>query len=463
MAAVACGVPAVFIGSDPAERNAIESAGIPFLEIHLNTDPAELDHRVEEVVRRYPWETIRAKSQRLREGLVEHLKSLGLRVRVAQSTREPARSAAKKHRIEGSLPKLAVATIVSPSALPSFIGLFENLQQTTDRPLHHHVLALDRSTELHLQKTFEKKPVSVYCPSDLWPETDITALLGPYAQRSAVLKPRFLRHVLQDVASPIVYCDALLHFYHPVAALLRFLKESHSIFFPVSSLFSGQEFLVCETSLLALAPGSEGLLEKWVENPSAGELAHEREGALPTWGFIPCAFPGAQIYQAKDPSGKREPAIGDHPRKNGTGLLGDRMARHRPAIGARELFDDKVVWDSLAYFFAPLSTALPPGEVEARALAHQIAYWKQLRLLFLQTRCLASHFPWGTHTLTTRERQFLVSGWGKWATCWWPDAAAPLLGAGLSWAAALQAYLLTPPQSAAPEVSVRPPKPPSAA
>ena len=172
MAAVACGVPAVFIGSDPAERNAIESAGIPFLEIHLNTDPAELDHRVEEVVRRYPWETIRAKSQRLREGLVEHLKSLGLRVRVAQSTREPARSAAKKHRIEGSLPKLAVATIVSPSALPSFIGLFENLQQTTDRPLHHHVLALDRSTELHLQKTFENKPVSVYCPSDLWPETD---------------------------------------------------------------------------------------------------------------------------------------------------------------------------------------------------------------------------------------------------------------------------------------------------
>jgi hypothetical protein len=185
MVAIASGIPAVFLGNEVAARNACEAAGIPFLEINPNTNSAELEHRAEEVIRKYPWETVHEKSARLRSAFVEHFKALGVKIR-------DVRKKTALHEAPKEAVVLNVASILSAQDVPSFLGLYENLISVSARSVNHHVLVLDRGTEALLQTVLSERSVYFYRPSELWEKTDITALLGSKAsQKSAANAPIF--------------------------------------------------------------------------------------------------------------------------------------------------------------------------------------------------------------------------------------------------------------------------------
>ncbi len=201
MLAVASGVPAVFLGAASAQRNAIEAAGIPFIELNLNSIPAELEHRADEIVRKYPWETVQQKSKVLREGLGVLLKDLGL------ASREIKKRAAKSEDRPADSASLHIATAVSENEVSAFLGLYENLQRVSDCKTVYHVLALDRETEKRLQKVFSGQLVFLYQPHQIWEDRDITPLIGSPRQRRSRLKPLFLSVLKRKGHGPIYYTD----------------------------------------------------------------------------------------------------------------------------------------------------------------------------------------------------------------------------------------------------------------
>lgn len=428
MAAIACGVPGVLIGTDRKSRNAAESAGIPFLEINPNTDPAELGHRADEIVRKYPWETVKEKSGRLREGLVEHLKRLGLK------PRETKRRQSKVAQNVDEKAVLHVATIVDQNSFPSFLGFFENLSETSDREVHFHALALDRSTELLLQKTFTGHSVYLYRPSEIWEDSELSPLMAPAFQRRFLLKPRFLSMLLQKAQAPVLYCESSLFFYRAAAELIAALDGGNALFFPRWSdrLPSIDSVPLFDTSVLVIAPGSEELLAWWFQTaitslasaPSAS-LKNEM-GAI---AFAPILFPGVRVYRAADQNIGRETFVslgvqsgkwdGDPLR-----LADGRSIRSLRCEGSDRwgYFGAKIVWDQISFFFSPLATSISARRLENGVLTQQTAHWKQLRRFLQVHRLFSTHFPWFAHRASASERRFFVSGAARWLTRLWTES-----------------------------------------
>ncbi len=412
LAATASGVPALLIGSDRRERNAAEAAGIPFLEINPNTDAAELEHRAEEVFRKYPWETVTKKSQALRSALELQLNELG--VLSKESRRRPL--ALKKE----SLP-LQVGTVVGANDVPAFMGFLENVRASASTSVHFHALVLDRATEALLQSVYAGRDVYFYRPSEIWEKADLTPLVSSTKAQSFLLKPRFLRMLLQKAKGPVFFADPSVHFLSDPSQLLRELDGGHTLLFPRwSDALPTQEHVLFEPNLMLFTGGSEALLDWWGE--AAVFLAEASRRATDSlsprfFAQVPILFPGVRVYRAADQS------VGtDSPEVLGTQfpvwledplLLADGrplLSFHYgpPSVDVR--FGLKAAWDQMAYFFggAPHGAAKSPSYFQWTIA--QSVHWKALRDFLALYQLGRQHLPWLIPERSRTASRFWVKG-----------------------------------------------------
>jgi hypothetical protein len=428
MAAVACGVPAVLIGNDPQAKNAVESAGIPFLEINPNTDPAELDHRAEEIIRKYPWETIEGKSGKLRANLIDHLKELGLK---------PRETKRRAPRANAGAPKvLHLGTILGRDDLATFTGFFENLQDCAQTEIHHHVLALDRATELAVQKTFPTQHVYLYRCAEIWQGTDLTPMLGPIAQRKFLMKPKFLSVLVNKTGGPVFSVDPSLFFYRDPVELLQFVDGGHTLFFPRWEDRLNESFAPApyDTALALVSPGSEPLLEWWAKTAAAALRQAPMSGLATDPGFLalaPILFPGVRVYRAADHNigarGSRALGVrGAAWPGNALRLADDRAVSslHWQGEMPDVHFSVKVVWDQLAHFFAG-QAQIADDHLLRRAIRHQQAtHWPQLQRFLQGHELFTRNVPWFGSDAPPRVLAFFVSGLGRYPLGWLAQAQA---------------------------------------
>ncbi len=418
MTAVANGVPAVLLGNEPIARNAVQSAGIPFLELTPNTDPAELEHRCEEIVRKYPWETVKDKSGVLRANLIAKLKELGLRPR--ETKRRSGKLADAKQDSA-----LHFATLVDKEELATFVGLHENLAECAGTEVHHHVLALDRASEVALQKVYSGRNVHLYRPSEIWKERDITALLAPLRIRRSLLKPRFLSMLLTKCKGPVIGVDANLWFYQSPADLLKEMDGGHSLFFPrwSDAMTEPEAPSLYDTSLVVTSPGGEGLLDWWSSVALAAAKRVPASALPPENGFLgraPILFPGARIYRAADQNIRREAfhSLGIQP-----GLWdGDpiRIGDGRSALSLRWSEQDaygylgvKGVWDQISHLYSELPRLAPGGVLREAVLRQQGVHWGDLQRCLKAVGLRDRHLPWLAGPASDGFLKYFVSGWGR--------------------------------------------------
>ncbi len=438
LAAVACGVPAVLLGNDRSARRQVEAVGIPFLEINPNTDPAELEHRAEEVIRKYPWENIQQKSAKLRGALTEHLKELGFRPKETK----------KKFRRSESNSKTVLASLVGNEDFASFVGLFENLNELTRSTFEFHVLALDLEAERKLKQVFSKQNVLVYRTSQVWDDIDMTSLLTPSQLKKFQLKPRFLRTVLDRVQAPVFYCDPGLYFYRDPVELQPSLEPAHTLLIPRFSddVLSASESAPFDTAFCLVSPGSSELLDWWSDSARVSVEHEARTGCLPEPGFLsmaPVLFPGIRVYRDADHgiSHQSEKVLGlslaFQPGKasrliDERGVGSVRWSGERPNV----VVGVKTSWDGLAHFSCG-HAAGPVPRTLLTALSHQHAlHWRYLAERSQMSTLLHQHVPLITRWLAEKiavlvlgiKNLYASSGTesplqgGRWAMPTEPDA-----------------------------------------
>ncbi len=467
MAAVACGVPAVLIGNDPQAKNAVESAGIPFLEINPNTDPAELDHRAEEIIRKYPWETIEGKSGKLRANLIEHLKELGLKPR--ETKRRASKSAVGAPKV------LHLGTVLSREDLPAFTGFFENLEDCAQTEIHHHVLALDRATELAVQKTFPTQHVYLYRSSEIWDGTDLTPMLGPIAHRKFLMKPRFLSALLKKTGATVFATDPSLFFYRDPVELLRSVDGGHTVFFPDwdDKLKEPVTPAPFDTALALVSPGSEPLLDWWAQTARTAIEQSPASGLSTEPGFLalaPILFPGVRVYRAADHNigARGAHALGIHASR----WPGDPMqlVDERPVSSVRWQgeapgpdFGVKVVWDQLAHFFAGLPPMSASHPLRRAIRQQQAGHWPELQRFVGSHALFTRNVPWFGVDAPAGVLAFFVSGLGRYPLRWMAEAqavaqagVAPLTPKQAQWTAELQDQIFAPFRPAAARATAEP-------
>ncbi|MBY0371320.1 hypothetical protein K2X33_11575 [bacterium] len=403
-AAAGAGVPAVLLGNNLVSRAAGEAAGIPFIQITTNTHPAELEHRVQETFRKYPWETFQTKSQRLKDKLVDTLKDSGLKVKEPKR-RAPIRLAPK------TKPDFSVATIAGREDLPSLAGLVENLREQMLSGLSLCVLALDRQTQDEIQKRLGGG-IQIYLTEQVCvPGT--MPLRSPRIQR-ALLLPRFLRKVLERENRTLIYCEPSIGFYGDPTQLLEELESGHTLFFP-RWLDSGASATQAEfeAGLLAVTPASVPLLHWWEESlgRSLERFPHLNGRNVPE--FLPLApylFPGARVYRGKDQlvSADKRCTLGvelgvwaeDAPSLHSGAPVQSFLSENPVCYFSRR----KTAWDQLSFIWSGGPNA--PRAFLERVWRQQSAAWTELRAALGQADRLADYFPW------------VSAFWFRRAACW---------------------------------------------
>jgi len=377
---------------------------------------------VQEVFRKFPWETFHSKSERLKEKLLNHLRELGLRPKDPKR-RTTARLAAKAGK--GSL---RIASIVQAEDLPGYFGLIENLRALASTDLQFHALTCDRATEEELRKRF---PTGVsITPGAPW--SAAFAPPPPLIQR-ALLLPRFLKSVVESTADSVLYCEPSVGFYGDPAELDAKLESGHTLLFP-QWRDGGVEQPQIETALLVVTAASVPLLNWWTEliDRTVERFPHLHGSANPAFlALAPFLFPGARVYRGKDQavSTASERSLGlslavwngDAP------LIGDGQPVRSflsgptaPCYFSRR----KTTSDQLAHFFS--GSLLGEGSLQERCWRQQSAVWRELRGALSVAGQLASYFPWIPGAIFRRSLAAFISGpWRGWvsrALPWLPQA-----------------------------------------
>ncbi len=416
MVAISSGVPAVLVGNFKASKNLAESAGVPFLEINPNTDPGELEHRAEEVIRKYPWETVKEKSGRLREAMVAQLKELGLRPR--ETKRRTGPSAEPKQTIH-------IASILGSDDLPAFLGLYENLREFNALEVHHHVLALDRQTEINVEKVFVNQHVYLYRPSEVWQETDISGLLGPESQRKFLLTPRFLS-VLASKGESVLFCSPRIHFTQSPAHWLEAIGSGHTLLFPrwqdappwpeASGLFHAEALVVSSGSQPFLQWWARTSLECLENSPTA---APPQAPAL--LNLSPVLFKGIEVYPRADhvvgQCAERALQLNLPAWDGELWTLRDGLPVRSTLLDqadAAGMYALKVVWDQLAHFYAGLPVSGAKTSHAQWTLRQQQTFWNDLSDFMSFLHLWNTHLPWFAHAPGPFELRFFVHRGGRW-------------------------------------------------
>lgn len=412
ISATASGVPALLLGSDRRERNVAEAAGIPFLEINPNTDAGELEHRMEEIFRKYPWETVTKKSEALRSALELQLKELGV---LAKDSKKRS-LAAKKEPVA-----LEIGTVLSSKDVPAFMGFVENLEAASSARVNCHALVLDRATEALLQSVFAGKQVYFYRPSEIWEQADLTPLIGsPHAQ-SFILKPRFLRMLLQKARGPVFFADPSLHFLSDPVQLLKELESGHTLLFPRwSDALPTEERVLFDPNLMLFARGSEPLLDWWSEAATTLAQASRRSSDSLSPRFfsqVPILFPGVRVYRAADQSiGQESPGVLGlrFPEWPGEPLLLEDgrplLSFHLSPPSVDRLLGLKSAWDQMAYFFGGAPDFSAKSASSEQWTVSQSVHWKALGDFLALYRLGKQHFPWLVPDGGLRAWHFWVKG-----------------------------------------------------
>ena len=428
LAAVANNVPAVLLGNDPWAKSMAETAGIPFLELTVNTNPAELCHRTEEQLRKYPWDLVREKTGALRGQFVEFLKERGLSPQIPRKQASERKGPALVSR---SGPPLQICSIADSNYLPFFLGLVENVIDQHPGPVAFHLLALDDKTEASAHQFAENLPITFHSLRDLWNTQELPRI----RQRSSGFrayssKGRLLSKVLRETGGPVLYADADIYFFESPKSLLEKFEERSVLLFPHwgdSYSYDRRDGLY-NAGMIAVRRGAEAFLEWWSKlcleqceiKYESGYVADQAY-----LDFAPLVFPEVSFYRDADHNvagwNLRTLGVEPNPKGNWAPRLvtgGTAKSFHAAIADDGGFFEIKYGWDQIANFFGGLTHVERAEPLFSNTLVQQKAQWLALGRYLNANRVIGENFLPASHRPTLSEIRFFVAGPGRLLVRW---------------------------------------------
>lgn len=363
LAAVANGIPAVYLGDDAGAKATLEALGVPCLDARGGKSTHDVVRHALRVLRDFPWDGVHRRVTAAKRRTADFVARLG----VAPAPRKrPALVAVGEPRKRPA--PLHLATISDGGTyLPYLLGFVENALSTSAGPVTFHVLALDERVEPALKSRYPKLSLHVYELSDLWSEEELPrVLLRSVGDRAYGSKPRLIERALEKAHAPVVYCDSDVYFLDDPAALAATVGSGNCSLFPHwNDVFSAARADgIFNAGMVVAAPGAEAMLEWWGRACLEACSIDGEEGVVGDQGyldFVPSHFEGVRIYRRGDQNVARW----------NLNSLGVRFSRSFPArpeladgtpvrtyhaafVDSLGLFEAKFAWDGLVSFFAGL-------------------------------------------------------------------------------------------------------------
>lgn len=414
LVAVQHGVPAILFGNDRHERSLAEAYGIPFLELHENSQAEELVQRTEEVFNRYPWETVKQRTGKFQNEARTLFQDLGLVSKTA-----PKKKAAPTMDTHW-------ATCATESSVSSVLGWVENIHSLHEGRQHFHILCSSRRVRASLDSSLKSGTWTSYSFSDLWSLEQWTSV-GRYPVESALRAsiPRLLLAALKEAKTGVVYSDPDTLFWHSVHATLlpagvRATLVPRHLESPAETATVG----LYSTSLMGVQPDAGPFLEWWaglcVAPASMGQTYddfHEGKVLDSAPLLMDRVLPLSQPILLGEPGNSRSLGLerpswpGEMVRIDPSTALASFLARGTDRM---RVCDVKTGWDQLSSAFCQNGLACQ-GATLKRAVRHQQRFqWRRLDTFLCVQEWMENHIPLTRHEPSDREVATFVRGWGHW-------------------------------------------------
>jgi hypothetical protein len=409
-----------------------ETIGMPFLEVTANTDPADLCHRTEEQLRKYPWATVRERLDTLRSGMFDFLKESGLAPRAAKPSKRSEKKSPSLVTVGSSAAPLQLCSVTDSHYLPFFLGLVQNVLDVQREPVRFHLLVLDDKTQAMARGCAETLPIQFHTLADLWTAEELPVIRErPAGLRAFSSKARLLSRILGITGAPALYCDADIFFFAGPGGLAKAFPEgSAALLFPhwSDSYFFGRRDGLYNAGMVAARPGAERFLEWWarhclnqcVVNYASGHIADQAY-----LDFAPVLFPEVAVYRGADHDiarwnlhllGIEHNPAGHGPPLTGTGK--PIQSFHAAVADEAGFFEAKYAWDQMASFFGGLAHIERSEPQFSNTVLQQKTYWTALGRYLNANKAFGEGFLPAAHRPTHSELRFFVSGPGRILVRW---------------------------------------------
>jgi hypothetical protein len=406
-------VPAVLLSNDPTEKKIAESLGIPFLESHGNTQAAELVHRTEEILAKYPWDTVRQKSSKLINKASEFLIEAKLLKKVAIGKKKSQQPSADRHW----------ATVASDDSLGSVLGWVENIFSIYEGRNHFHILCASRAVEAALETALRPGSWTSYSLRDLWQEDEwLVCRRNGLRSAFSASKPRFLLQVLAAIKGEVFFSEPEVLFFRdpaelsppaecPAVLVARYSDSQTET--RARGLYSG--------ALFTVQPQAEDFLNWWssvaVEALGRNNVRYEEGEVLSS---APLLFPTIQVVRDAT-------VLGDAANLQSTSVArphwpGDMLygfdgsvvaAFSCREVDALRIHEIKSGWDQLAAVFTQTKRVFQNDCFRVQVWSQQRLNWPKVDDFFRVKEWTENHFPVLVHTATPGELRFFSKGLGR--------------------------------------------------
>lgn len=421
IAAIAHRVPAVYVGRDAWSQNVAASLDLPVVELHSESDPLDLHHRIEERIKKFPWDRVQTALETLRRGSHQYLMERGIRISTA-----PLEKKKRVFAVPADQKPLHVCAVADGKYFPFAAGLLENLVASHGKSLVFHFLALDKRAEARAQEFSRNCEVHTYSLGDLWGADELPEILTRgNGFRAFSSKPRFLRHVLNKAKDFVLYADADVFFFDSPQDLAAEFRDASVLLFPHwndDSVAARRDGLF-NAGIVAVRPGAEMFLDWWAR------LCLERcefdwqEGIVGDQGYLdfaPVQFEEVRVYRRGDHNVARwnlktlgaglAPEGGDVP------LLYDGKpirSFHAAFSDPRGLFEMKVGWDQLVHFFSEVNAKRETSHLFRQVIDQQKNHWLALARVIHANAQISEVLGLTDQYPSRRSLRFYVQGVGR--------------------------------------------------
>lgn len=425
--ALASGVPTFLVCTDEKTTKLAQDLAIPFMLWNPEQSPEKVAHAFDNVIKNYPWETVRPALERNKTEFIKQLRSHELvsigYIETSQGTKAyPIRRADKP-----SSPPLRFCCIADEKYLPFFAGLVENLLEVHGDNLEAHLLGLGNQTAQAASSLFPRLKLHTYSLEDIWTLEELEQVKAySVGLRAVSSKPRLLRHLINNFgAEPIFFFDLDLFFFRSPRALIENLGDASVLLFPQwSDRFEWMRFHgMFNTGLIVAKRGAEPLMDWWAKQCLNGisydiSTGHYMDQACLELGIL--YFDGIKIGKRLDenvaPWNRKTLKVTSDPYKpwrlvlNGGNPVGSYHAAGPDNSG---YFEIKYAWDQMATFFSNIKE---PDTIEpfyANILEQQRLHWNQLNQLLRERARITERLHIKLKNPNPRIIAKYLDGWGS--------------------------------------------------